>query len=104
MKSHPAWVLVVGEDAGDRLALFRSLERAEYHATVAGAEQALRLLDEEPFDAVLLDDAAQHANELELVALDARRRHIPVIRTSDLDDLFRVGEAIDAGLNPAAGQ
>lgn len=49
------WVLVVADDAAERMRLFRLLEREGYHATVADdVEAALALLRAEPFDLVLV--------------------------------------------------
>jgi CheY-like chemotaxis protein len=106
MRQPSAWVLVVGEDAAARMALFRSLERAAYHATIADAEQALTLLDEEPYDVVLLDDSDEQRPALEVLAQEALRRHVPLIRTGvsgDLGDPLCVRAAIDAALNADLG-
>jgi DNA-binding response OmpR family regulator len=54
-----AWVLVVAGDATERMSLFRALESCGYNATaVADADAALELLRDEPYDAVLVTDAA----------------------------------------------
>ena len=52
----PGWVLVVDDDPADRMLLFRLVEQAGHHATVAdGGDAALALLRAEPFDLALLD-------------------------------------------------
>lgn len=82
-RTPPGWVLVVDDDATDRMAAFRLLEREGHQATVAdGAGAALELLRAEPYDLVLLDltmpDPDGHA-VLTLVKSDPGLSHIPVI-------------------------
>jgi two-component system cell cycle response regulator len=97
----PAWVLVVDDDATDRLVLFRLLERFGHHATVAeDGRRALELLRAEPFDLVLLDlmmpDSDGYA-VLEAMKDDSRLRAIPVIMTSAVDRLDAVVRCIELG-------
>src|SRR5919109_549514 len=84
------WVLVVDDDAADRMALFRLLERAGHHGTVAdGGQAALELLRAETFDLVLLDllmPGPDGFAVLEAMKGDRWLPAVPVIAITALDD------------------
>ena len=48
------WVLVVGDDATERMTLFRMVETSGHHATVVSVEGAVDLLAEDSFDVALV--------------------------------------------------
>lgn len=78
------WVLVVDDDAADRMALFRLLERLGHHATVSeSGTKAMELLHDEPFDLVLLNLRPDGYAVLEALKRDPELRAIPVIAISD---------------------
>ena len=85
----PAWVLVVNDDASERIKLFRRLEAAGHHATVVDVRSALDLLRAEPFDLVLL--APSHGGDvLRAMENDERLSRTPVVVLSADDDYERV--------------
>jgi DNA-binding response OmpR family regulator len=94
-------MLVVDDDAGDRMALFRLLERDGHHATVAdNGRAALDLLREEPFDVVLIDllmPDDEGFTVLEALRGEGALRHIPVIAMSSGDDTAAVGRCLELG-------
>ena len=79
----PEWVLVVADDATERMRLFGLLERDRYHATVADdADDALELLRAEPFDLVLVDLLRLEPDAyslLERMRSDRQFRPVPVV-------------------------
>ena len=94
-------VLVVDDNRMNRLKLLRSLE--EQGHTVALAEngrQALQMLQEQPFDVVLLDIIMPEMDGYEVLAqikADAGLRNIPVIVISALDELDSAVRCIEMG-------
>jgi CheY-like chemotaxis protein len=95
------WVLVVDDDAADRMALFRLLERAGHHVTVAdGGQAALELLRAETFDLVLLDllmPGPDGFAVLEAMKGDRWLPAVPVIAITALDDPGSVERSIGLG-------
>lgn len=85
MASEPPWVLVASGDADRRMTLFRLLERGGLRATVVDdGWDALAMLQEEPFDAVVLDvlDGELDAEaSLTRIRADPRSQHLPVFVT-----------------------
>jgi len=101
LTSQAGWMLVVDDDATDRMALFRLLERDGHHATVAdNGHAALDLLREEPYDLVLLDllmpDPDGYA-VLETMKSDGQLRNIPVIVVTALDERDGVVRCLELG-------
>jgi two-component system, sensor histidine kinase and response regulator len=97
----PGIVLVVDDDATNREVLSRRLTR-QGHAvnTAASGEDALRLLQEHPFDLVLLDIMMPDMDGYEVLGrlkADQRLRHIPVIMISALNEVQSVVRCIEAG-------
>jgi DNA-binding response OmpR family regulator len=100
MTNQQAWVLVVDDDASERIVLFRLLEAAGHHATVVDGESALDLLRAEPFDVVLLGPS--HDGVLAAVQSDEHLCQTPVIVLSAEDDFERVvADALEAALDEA---
>jgi class 3 adenylate cyclase len=97
-----ASLLVVDDNEDNRYALTRRLAREGY-ANVAAAvdgRQALELLQEKPFDLVLLDIMMPHVNGYEVLAqmkADDKLRHVPVIMISAVDDMDSVIRCIELG-------
>jgi CheY-like chemotaxis protein len=95
------WILVVDDDATDRMILFRLLERGGHHATVANDGQAaLDLLRTDPFDLVLLDllmpDPDGYA-VLEQIKTDPRLAHIPVLVISGVEGTHDIVRCLQLG-------
>jgi DNA-binding NtrC family response regulator len=68
-------LLVVDDEARILSALRRSLRREGWRVLTAGTpDEALRILDEEPIDAVLSDHKMPRMSGLELLEIAARRR------------------------------
>jgi PleD family two-component response regulator len=94
-------VLVVDDNRMNRLKLSHSLKQQGH--TVALAEngrQALQMLQEQPFDVVLLDIIMPEMDGYEVLAqmkADAGLRNIPVIVISALDELDSVVRCIEMG-------
>jgi two-component system cell cycle response regulator len=101
MTDGPGVVLVVDDDAVNRLLLSRSLERDGHHVrAVANGLQALQALRDEPFDCVLLDVLMPEMDGyqvLEHIRSDPKLRHTPVIMISALEDIDSVVRCIEMG-------
>jgi DNA-binding response OmpR family regulator len=97
----PGWVLVVDDDATDRIVLFRLLEGLGYHATVVDSgAAAVELLRSEPFDLILLDlfmPGSDGYAVLEAMKSDARVCDVPVVVVSALDDRKAFVRAVEMG-------
>lgn len=101
MNATHASVLVADDDAVNRIALRRSLER-EGHAVRVAADggAALELLHSEPFDVVLLDVLMPEMDGfevLERIQSDDELRETPVIMISALEDMESVVRCIELG-------
>jgi sigma-B regulation protein RsbU (phosphoserine phosphatase) len=95
-------LLVVDDNEDNRYTLTRRLAREGYTdvATARDGRQALALLQERPFDLVLLDIMMPELNGyqvLERIRADARLRHIPVIMISAVDQMESVIRCIELG-------
>jgi DNA-binding response OmpR family regulator len=95
------WMLVVDDDATDRMILFRLLERDGHRATVANnGAAALELLRSEPFDVVLLDLLMPEPDGYAVLAqikADQRLAAVPVIVISGVDDTADVARCLALG-------
>ena len=75
MSSDPPTLLLVDDEARILSALRRSLRREGWRVLTAGTPaEALRLLEEEPIDAVLSDHKMPGMSGLEVLEAAARRR------------------------------
>jgi two-component system cell cycle response regulator len=96
-----ASVLVVDDDAINRMVLARGLERDGHRVTAAAnGLQALDLLRAEPFDIVLLDVLMPELDGYETLARiesDDKLRHIPVIMISALEEIESVVRCLELG-------
>lgn len=96
-----AVILVVDDNEMNRDMLSRRLERLNYEVVMAdNGQRALDLLQEQPFDLVLLDIMMPKMNGyevLETIKRDPNLRHLPVIMISAVDDLDSVVKCIELG-------
>jgi two-component system cell cycle response regulator len=101
MTEGPGLVLVVDDDAMNRMLLSRGLERDGHRVrAVSNGVEALEALEEEPFDSVLLDVLMPEMDGyqvLEQMKSDPRLRHTPVIMISALDEIESVIRCIEMG-------
>ena len=101
MKPEQGRVLVVDDNEANRDLLARRVRRQGHKVTVAeDGIIALELMQQEPFDLVLLDIMMPQMNGyqvLEHLKADPNLRHIPVIVISALDDVNSVVECIELG-------
>ena len=101
MTAVPASILVVDDDAINRMLLTRELERAGHSvATAEDGVRALEALRAEPVDIVLLDVLMPELDgyaTLAEIERDDRLRHIPVIMISALEDIDSVVRCIELG-------
>jgi two-component system, cell cycle response regulator len=96
-----ASVLVVDDDAINRMVLARGLERDGHRVTMAeNGLEALDLLHAEPFDVVLLDVLMPELDGYDTLARiegDDKLRHIPVIMISALEEIESVVRCLELG-------
>jgi len=97
----PAPVLVVDDDPLNRIVLTRLLER-DGHATRTAVDghEALAVLAQQPFDAVLLDvvmPGLDGIGVLEAIRADGRLEELPVIMVSALDESAPIVRCLDSG-------
>jgi class 3 adenylate cyclase len=101
MKLEQGRVLVVDDNEANRDLLARRVRRQGHSVTVAeDGVIALKLMQQEPFDLVLLDIMMPNMNGyqvLEYIKTDPNLRHIPVIVISAVDDINSVVECIELG-------
>ncbi len=94
-------ILVVDDQESNRDLLSRRLSRDGHEViTAAHGEEALRLIEEEPFDLILLDllmPGITGYDVLGRLKSDPRHRDIPVIMISALDEIDSVARCIEAG-------
>jgi two-component system cell cycle response regulator len=97
----PASILVVDDDAINRMLLTRELEREGHRvATAEDGARALKALGAEQFDIVLLDVLMPELDGYETLAQierDEKLRHLPVIMVSALEDIESVVRCIEMG-------
>ncbi|MDP6815281.1 MAG: adenylate/guanylate cyclase domain-containing protein [Alphaproteobacteria bacterium] len=100
-KPEPGHILVVDDIEANRDLLSRRLGRDGHRVAVAeGGEAALRLLQEQDFDLLLLDLMMPGMNGYEVLArmkADSDLYEIPVIMISALDEMDTVIRCIEAG-------
>jgi two-component system, cell cycle response regulator len=101
MTESPGFVLVVDDDAVNRLLLSRALEREGHQVrAVTNGLEAVRALHDGPFDCVLLDVLMPEMDGyqvLEHIRSDPKLRRTPVIMISALDDLESIVRCIELG-------
>jgi len=94
-------VLVVDDDRVNRVVLSKLLEREGYRSRSAvDGREALRVLAEERFDAVLLDIVMPEVDGLEVlrrVKGDSALWHIPVIMVSAVDETESIVACLELG-------
>ncbi len=94
-------ILVADDDPGHRDLLVRRLRQQGFAVeAVAGGEQALRRLRQEPFDLLLLDVLMPRPDGSQVLAeikTDPALRELPVLMLSALDELDSVVRCILAG-------
>jgi DNA-binding response OmpR family regulator len=99
----PPRILVVDEDASDRELLSRRLERHGFTVTTArDGIDALRQIDSEPPDLVLLEVMMSGMGGLEVLERTRRQRsraELPIILATALDDSQDAVEGLDRGAN-----
>jgi two-component system sensor histidine kinase/response regulator len=97
----PARILVVDDNEINRDVLARRLKQEAYVLEMAcGGQEALELLQKQPFDAVLLDIMMPEIDGMEVlrrVKADEDLQHLPVIVISALDDMESVIRCIELG-------
>lgn len=97
----PGLLLVVDDDAVNRDVLSRRLNRQGHDVrTASNGSDALALMRDTAFDAVLLDIMMPDMDGYEVLRrmkADARLQHIPVIMISALSELQSVVRCIEAG-------
>ncbi len=96
-----ARVLIVDDNDSNRDLISRHLMRHGYRVeTAQDGQQAVHMLQEHPYDVVLLDVIMPHMNGYEALALiksDENLSHIPVIMISAYDDLESIARCIELG-------
>jgi CheY-like chemotaxis protein len=101
MTERPGSVLVVDDDAVNRLMLCRALEREGHHVrAVANGLEALDALHDGPFDCVLLDVLMPQMDGYQVLAhirSDPTLRRTPVIMISALEDIQSIVRCIELG-------
>ena len=101
MTAAPASILVVDDDAINRMLLTRNLEREGHRvATAEDGVRALEALGAESFDIVLLDVLMPELDGYDTLAQierDEKLRHVPVIMVSALEDIESVVRCIEMG-------
>lgn len=94
-------ILVVDDHESNRDLLSRRLRREGHEvATAASGEEALRLVDDRPFDLILLDLLMPGMSGYEVLGRlkgDPRHQDVPVIMISALDQIESVAQCIEAG-------
>jgi class 3 adenylate cyclase/CheY-like chemotaxis protein len=97
----PGSLLIVDDNADNRDILARLLVQQRHRvATAADGLQALKMLQAQAFDVVLLDMVMPQMDGykvLRTIKKDAQLRNIPVIMISALDEIDRVARCIERG-------
>jgi serine phosphatase RsbU (regulator of sigma subunit) len=101
MTTNTGTILVVDDDALNRILLSTNLEEAGYTVAVAeDGQQALEMLQAQPFEIVLLDLLMPKMDGFEVLAhmkADDTLQHIPVIVVSASDEMESVVRCIEMG-------
>jgi phosphoserine phosphatase RsbU/P len=97
-----AALLVVDDNEDNRYTLTRRLSREGYAniATATNGREALKMLQAQPVDLVLLDIMMPDMNGyevLERLKADPHLRHIPVIMISAIDEIESVIRCVELG-------
>lgn len=94
-------ILVVDDNEMNRDMLSRRLKRLRYAVMIAeSGEKALEMVDNHPFDLVLLDIMMPGMSGYDVLAqmkANAATQHIPIIMISAVDDLDSVVKCIEMG-------
>lgn len=94
-------ILVVDDNRMNRMMLARSLEQQGHRVSFAeNGRQALEMLQDHPMDLVLLDIEMPEMNGYEVLAqlaADSRRRDLPVIMITAVDEIDSVVKCIEMG-------
>ncbi|MDK1493235.1 adenylate/guanylate cyclase domain-containing protein [Sinorhizobium sp. 7-81] len=94
-------ILIVDDVASNRDLLSRRLRREGHRvATADSGLSALKTLDEDEFDLILLDILMPDMNGIEILSRlkgENRWRHVPVIMISGLSEVAAVARCIEAG-------
>jgi adenylate cyclase len=97
----PGSVLVVDDDRVNRMLLTRSVEREGHRVSAAeNGRTALRLMEENPPDVVLLDIVMPEldgVSVLERMKADSTLKHVPVIMISAVDEIDSVVHCLEMG-------
>jgi two-component system, sensor histidine kinase and response regulator len=97
----PGLLLVVDDDPTNRDVLQRRLERQGHHVqTASSGPEALEMMRETAFDAVLLDIMMPDMDGYEVlghIKRDELLQHVPVIMISAIDEVQSVVRCIEAG-------
>ena len=100
-KAEPGLLLVVDDEMNNRDVLSRRLKRQGHAVVTAGSgAEALRLVRETRFDAILLDIMMPDMDGYEVlrqIKSDERLEHIPVIMISAVNEVQSVVRCIEAG-------
>ena len=96
-------LLVVDDEEANRDMLSRRLERSGFEVAVAhDADEALRMVGEQPFDLILLDQMMPKRCGSEVLR-EVRKHHsqsdLPVIMVTAVTESGKVAEALDDGAN-----
>jgi signal transduction histidine kinase len=101
LDTEPGLLLVVDDDAMNRDVLSRRLERQGHRVlTASNGPEALRLMQENAFEVVLLDIMMPDMDGYEVLGhlkADERLRGVPVIMISAIDEVKSVVRCIEAG-------
>src|SRR4051812_17173866 len=103
MSAEPGRLLVVDDDALNRDMLLRRLERKGYQVIASpDGRSALELVEQRPFDLVLLDVMMPGLSGLEVLGI-LRQKHaatvLPVIMVTARDQSEDIVEALQLGAN-----
>jgi two-component system response regulator AtoC len=92
-------LLIVDDEEVMRNVLARYFATRNYETvTASSGEEAVRIVDEQPVDAVLLDISMPGMGGLEALArINARRPDVPVVMVTGVDDEQVARDAVQSG-------
>lgn len=103
MSPKPDWLLVVDDDQGNRDMLSRRLERSGFLTSVAeGGEEAFTLIEQHPFDLILLDLMMPRISGMEALKILRQKyspSQLPVIMVTADHQTKNIVEALNSGAN-----